>query len=337
MNTSMTSSSGGVVDLSIQTVMQAQEVTRRYAKTFYFASHALPPEKRTAAYALYSFCRYVDNLVDETDAPERVAGQLALVRRRLDEIFDKDQWVPRWALLRETINRFGIPKQYFLDLVEGVEMDVTLSRVQTYPELESYCYHVASVVGLMMTCVLQPGDARALPYAADLGSAMQLTNILRDVGEDYARGRIYLPAHELMAFDVHEELFAQNTVTGPFRRFMRFQVRRARELYRKADAGIAMLPNDGSRFCVRLMSNLYSRILNAIEAHDYDVFSRRAHVPLPTKLGVALAVAARRTCSPYFLLSISDREAVRSDALRLTQSLTQKHGSMQLQGGRTER
>jgi len=301
------------MEFSANTVEQAREMTRRYAKTFYFASHALPPEKRQAAYALYAFCRYVDNIADEGTDSESARVRLHDIRRRLHEIYDADHWVARWAVLRTTVERYGIPKEFLLDLIEGVEMDLAGIRCRTFAELKKYCYHVASVVGLMMARILQPDNDDALSFAEDLGTAMQLTNILRDVGEDYGMKRIYLPGDEMEEWGITEDVLAGQKVTAAFRAFMQFNIARARVFYDRAEPGIRALPDDGSRFCVRLMSTLYGRILNRIEANDYDVFTRRAHVPLSQKLRLAAGITFHHQDSPYFLLDPAKREAIRSN------------------------
>ncbi|MCC6396816.1 MAG: squalene/phytoene synthase family protein [Bacteroidetes bacterium] len=300
----------------VKTFDDARVVTRRYAKTFYFASFALPPEKRLASYALYSFCRTVDNIVDEAQDKEHARMLIAEMRRSLESIFDPDQAEPRWAALQQTVLLHGIRKEYFLDLLDGVEMDLTGVRFESFRELHRYCYHVASVVGLMMTRILRPDSAAALSYAKDLGTAMQLTNILRDIGEDFASGRVYLPRQEMHEWGISDEDLQRGVVTPAFRSFMRFQIARAREFYVLAEPGIEMLPNDGSRYCVRLMSVLYKRILNAIEANDYDVFSRRAHVPFAAKLRLAAALPFQRQESPYFLLKDMRRGGMRNEADR---------------------
>jgi len=310
-----------VTENPVTTHEHAREITRRYARTFYFASFALPPEKRQAAYALYSFCRLVDNIADETTDLSSSSDRLQLMRRHVDDVYAVDRDPPHLSVLQETVHRFGIPKEYLLDLIDGVAMDIAGMRPQTFEDLRIYCYHVASVVGLMMTKILQPDSDDALPCAEDLGTAMQLTNILRDVGEDLKIHRVYLPACEMDAWGVTEDDLHGPRVTPAFRDFMRFQISRARDFYAKANLGIMLLPDDGSRYCVRLMSDLYSRILRAIEANDYEVFRRRAHVPLPSKLLLAVLAAVRRQGMPYFLLDRTRREAVRLETGRRRQSL----------------
>jgi 15-cis-phytoene synthase len=286
------------VEYSIDTFDQARLYARHYAKTFYFASHVLPRQKREAAYAVYAFCRRADNIVD--DAGNDHAGRTRAVvllqelRDELHDVYDGPADAGRWVALRTTVRAFGIPRGYFLDLIRGVEMDLLKSRFATFAELEEYCYCVASVVGLIMARIFGVSTSEALRHAAELGTAMQLTNILRDVGEDLRMGRIYLPQDELMRFGVSESDLQAGRPEGQLRALLEFQVTRARSYYRSAGPGIAMIPDDGSRFCAEMMSTLYSRILDAVEANGYDVFTRRAHVPLPVKIRVAAAIGLRR-------------------------------------------
>jgi phytoene synthase len=267
--------------------------TRTYARTFYFASHVLPKQKRNAAYALYAFCRYADNIIDESraaDGPARPLKRLHGLRDQLRYVYTHSELMnPKLLAFRETVMRYDIPEEYFRDLLRGVEMDLLKSRYRTFEELREYCYCVASVVGLMMTRILGASDERALRHAEELGIAMQLTNILRDVGEDYERGRIYLPLEEIHAAGYSEKDLAGGVIDGRFRALMEGQIARAREYYARAAEGVPLLTNDGSRFCVQLMSGAYGRILHAIERNGYDVFTRRAYVPLRRKLLVAAA------------------------------------------------
>jgi len=168
-------------------------------------------------------------------------------------------------------------------------MDLTKKRYRNFAELQDYCYCVASTVGLMMTKVFgATNEEAALQRAIDMGTAMQLTNILRDVGEDYQRGRVYLPADEMDRFGVRNDDFVLRVPTPGFVDLMKFQIERAHSFYSRASAGITLLTNDGSRFCVKLMSRTYAQILPDIVAHGYDSLSRRAYVPLHRKARIAL-------------------------------------------------
>lgn len=288
---------GEMQTVPLQTFDAARALTRRYARTFFFASHVLPVAKREAAYAVYGFCRYADNLTDvhreDTVRIGDAEGGIAALRAELDAIYADDAGLTRWPALRETIRRYGIPRQYFDDLLTGVGMDLTPRPFATFADLELYCYRVASVVGLIMTHIFGATSPEALRRAAQLGTAMQLTNILRDVGEDLRMGRIYLPRDEMAAFGVTPAMLEEGVVTDAVRSFLRFQMARARTLYADADLGIPLIPDDGSRLSAELMRVLYARILDAIEHNGYDVFSLRAHVPMHTKLRIAAGIVRR--------------------------------------------
>jgi 15-cis-phytoene synthase len=279
---------------------ECQAYTRHFAKTFYFASHVLPREKRMAAYALYAFCRYADEIVDSAEAvadPTSALHELRLLRDRLAAVYTRaDMRADKLQAFQATVRQYGIPEEYFLDLLRGVEMDLMKRSYRNFAELEEYCYCVASTVGLIMTKVFGARyEGKALEHAIELGKAMQLTNILRDIGEDYRRGRLYLPVDEMKRFRVHEKDLMSGTVTPELVDLMKFQIQRARVLYKRAEAGIPELTNDGSRFCVRLMSRTYSEILSAIEVNDYDTLSRRAYVPLARKARIAMKAFLERT------------------------------------------
>ncbi len=270
-------------------------MTRHHAKTFYFASHVLPARKRSDAYAVYAFCRHVDDQIDlAPDEPARLRA-LAGLEHLLHAAYQPgagadslENSLPWLAAFRETIRRRAIPAGYFEDLLEGVERDRGRVRIQTWDELDSYCYHVASVVGLIMVHVLTEPSPELLKPARDLGTAMQLTNILRDIAEDWRRDRLYLPADELEKFGLTEDDVARRRTGDSFRAMMRFQIGRARAYYSHAEPGIAALPADGSRFCARLMSTVYGAILDEIERADYQVYRGRARVSFPRKLWLAL-------------------------------------------------
>jgi phytoene synthase len=276
-------------------------MTRRHAKTFHFASHVLPRAKRNDAYAVYAFCRYVDDQVDlAPDEPSRLRS-LAMLGELLDAACDEQPpagdardfaaALPWLAAFRDTIRRRAIPKCYFEDLLAGVAMDRSQVRIANWEELDRYCYHVASVVGLIMVHILTEPAPELLKPARDLGTAMQLTNILRDIAEDWDRDRLYLPLDELDKFGLTPDDIARRRMNEPFRAMMRFQIGRARAYYGHAETGIAALPDDGSRFCARLMSTVYGAILDEIERADYQVYRRRVRVSLPRK--VWLAIKAR--------------------------------------------
>jgi phytoene synthase len=282
----------GITRAAASGAAECRSVTRRYARTFYFASHCLPAATRRHAYAIYAFCRSADNAVDEAATPAEALERVERSRVELDDAYGAGAVPPGLAELRRTVRGRSIPRGLFEALLDGMAMDLTVSRYATYGELDVYCYRVAGVVGEMMAHVFGFRDARCLPRAVALGRAMQLTNILRDVGEDLGRGRVYLPQDELARFGVDEAQLAAGRVDDRFRELMRFQVARARASYAEADAGIPDLVGAASRLTVRVMSRLYGGILGAIERLDYDVFRARARVSGPRKLaGLARCLA----------------------------------------------
>lgn len=268
-----------------------KKVTAEHARTFYFASFFLGGTKRSACYALYAFCRYIDDLVDEHANAHNSVDEVTIRRtieqwrNQLDAVYaGKEGRSPVMVAWADVLSRYHIPRELPDLLIEGCMSDLRpCVRYETFNQLYDYCYKVASVVGLMTSKIFGYENPEAEARAVDLGIAMQLTNILRDVGEDMANGRIYLPGDELAEFNLSEQAIMERKVTGQFREFMRFQIERAREYYASANLGIPMLERE-SRMTVRLMSHNYSRILDAIERNDYDVFARRAAVPFRSKL-----------------------------------------------------
>jgi phytoene synthase len=280
---------------------RCMEYTRAHASTFYFASFFLPAEKRKAAFAVYSFCRYADNIVDAstvTAQRHRGANGIDSLRDQLRYLYSSSAHMDtKLIALRDTVMRYEIPERYFLDLLRGLTMDLDGRQYASFEDVKDYCYCVASTVGLIMARIFGVSSQGALQHAENLGIAMQLTNILRDIGEDLRRGRVYLPMRELEHFGYPASDLSRMLVTDSFRSLMQFQIGRARDYYRKGVGGITTLPRDGSQFCARLMATTYSRILDDIEANDYDVFLRRAHVPFSRKCAIA-ASSAFRLISP---------------------------------------
>jgi phytoene synthase len=269
--------SDDVMELAYQ---YCAEITREHSRTFYLTSGLLDNAAQKAARALYAFCRISDNLADE-EMGDRLAKLEAWKRRSLSEHPHPDDLIAlAWA---DTRARYGIPLEYAEQLLEGVAQDLTKTRYANFDELAHYCYGVASTVGLMTMHIIGFSGSEALPYAIKLGVALQLTNILRDVGEDWQNGRVYLPQDELAAFGFSEADIAAGKVTENWRGFMRYQIERNRQLYAEAMPGIAMLDRQG-QFAIAASTELYQGILEAIEANDYDVFTLRAHLSGSEKL-----------------------------------------------------
>ena len=267
--------------------LAAERVTARWAKSFYFASRFLPVAKRRAVFALYDYCRHADNLVDR-----RGARPVAEVRADLRALGDtvralhagEPVTAPRWLALAETLRRHAVPLEPLLGLLDGVALDLAPVEMPAAAALFRYCALVAGGVGLMLGPILgAPPDTFREP-GVRLGVAMQLTNVLRDVGEDLNAGRVYLPADELAQFGLDRRALEQRRVTPPFRRLMAFQIARARRCFREGARVVPLFPNDGSRLTVRLLQYTYAGILDAIEQVDYDVFRVRACVSTPRKL-----------------------------------------------------
>ena len=269
-----------------------KQVTQEHSRTFYLASEQLPPEKRLAARALYAFCRTSDDLVDrggrhvsisEARASLEAWKRLALTAHPVTaNSAQLHQYLVTlaWA---DTRQRFTVPDLYAEQLIDGVAADLERVRYQTFDQLAAYSYCVASTVGLMSMHIIGFHASEAIPYAVRLGVALQLTNILRDVSEDWRHGRLYLPLDELAAYGLSETDIAASVVDHRWRAFMRFQIERTRRLYAEAFPGIKMLHQDG-RFAIAAAARLYEAILDDIETHDYDVFTRRANVSTWGKL-----------------------------------------------------
>jgi phytoene synthase len=279
----------------------AERVTAAWAKSFYFASRFLPRAKRRAVFALYDYCRHADNLVDARG--ERSAGQAlhdlvilgATVRALHGGATPEDG---RWLALADTLARYAVPVEPLIELLEGVAMDLGPVEVPDYSALHRYCRLVAGGVGLMLGPVLGASPESFREACIRLGVAMQLTNVLRDVGEDLDAGRVYLPAEELRRFGLDRGALEQRRVTPAFRRLMAFQIARARRYFEDGNRVVPLFPDDGSRLTVRLMQRTYAAILDAIERLDYDVFRYRAYVSSPRKLMIlGRAVWAERSWS----------------------------------------
>ncbi len=288
---------GGPDDLAA-----AYETCRRlnadHGRTYYLATLLLPPVKRPAVHALYAFARYADEIVDSVGgaAPERAAA--------LDELGSALRGGPTTEpvvlAVRSTMRRWTIPAALFEDFLASMRQDLTVTEYPTYADLQRYMWGSAAVIGLQMVHILgtTPRHTEAEPYAVALGQAFQLTNFLRDIGEDLDRGRVYLPVEDLAAHGYSVARLAERRVDGAFRRLMVDEIHRARELYAEAAPGIDLLV-PASRDCVRTALRLYAGILDEIERADYDVFSRRVRVGPVRRAAVAgpgllRAVRARR-------------------------------------------
>jgi 15-cis-phytoene synthase len=286
----------GVVSVG-ESYQLCRRINAAHGRTYFFATRFLPAAKRRHVHALYAFARYADDLVDHMDLSwdgERRRKELeswsdgflaSLDSGRTDD--------PVLVAVLSTVAELGIRHEDLRAFLQSMAMDLTVTRYASYDDLYEYMYGSAAVIGAMMLPVLGTVHPQARDRAMDLGVAFQLTNFLRDVAEDWDRGRIYLPLEDLERFGVTEDDFRRRHVTPPLRRLLAFEASRTRALYRRAEAGWDMLA-PSSRACIRIAHRLYSEILDRLEAGDYQVFRTRAAVPTARKL----AVAARELVAP---------------------------------------
>jgi 15-cis-phytoene synthase len=272
-----------------------RQVIAEYGKTFYLATLLMAESKRKAIWAIYAWCRNTDELVDGADSSNTTLDTLRVWEQQLEYVFTGKPCDRYDVALVDTIQRFPkLERQPFRDMIAGQKMDLQQSRYQNFEELYLYCYRVAGTVGLLSNAIVGVEDrVETTPWsvgtpppvaeAVSLGIAKQLTNILRDVGEDLQRGRIYLPLDELAAFNYSEEDLLHRRLNPQWREFMKFQIDRARRYYREAEVGIRALETD-ARWPVWAALLLYQQILDSIERNQYDVFNYRAYVSTPRKL-----------------------------------------------------
>ena len=262
-----------------------RKISRHHAKTFYLASMFLPKKQQKPIFAIYALLRTVDDVVDMAEVKfnnglitsDEITKMLESWKSRLKACYagnvDNDPIMMAW---QDTLKSYSIPMELPLDLMDGVAMDIEFKPFETIEELYVYCYKVAAVVGLMTSEIFGYSDKQALEHAIELGIAMQLTNILRDIGEDVDRGRIYLPLEDLRRFNYSREEFMQKRINNNFINLMKFQIERARGYYSSSEKGIPMLEKQ-ARFAVCISSVNYGNILSAIEKNNYDAFSKRAY------------------------------------------------------------
>ena len=288
-------------------IRECEQITQTHARTFSLASKLLPVEKRRAAYALYAFCRIADDLVDQSETADRkiLTAQLEDYRAHLRAALDGRPSGPVFREVARVVSDFAVSPAPLFELLDGVGRDLVAVTYDSWTELERYCEGVASSVGEMCTYVfgVPAGPAmqsHAIAYARTLGTAMQLTNILRDVGEDAQRGRCYLPSQDLARFGltVADVLTNHTLASDPrWRSFMQFEIGRTRALYAAAMPGIALLAPD-AQGCAAACATGYASILSAIEALDYDTISTRARIGKLARVGILWNAWRYRAESP---------------------------------------
>jgi len=278
-------------ELLAQSYEECRRLNALHGKTYYLATLLLPAKKRPYVHALYGFARFADEIVDDlasTLTPEEKALELknwgATVIADLRKGESKD--LIGMALV-DTVNKFDIPLTYFEAFMKSMEMDLTVTRYKTYEDLMEYVYGSAVVIGLEMLPILGYKDERAIEAATALGTAFQLANFIRDIGEDIDRGRIYMPLDDLAKYGVSEAMLLKREMTPEITEAIKYQISRVRALQAEAEAGIQYL-DPISRPCIRAASELYCGIVDEVEANNYDVFSHRATTSTARRLRVAL-------------------------------------------------
>jgi 15-cis-phytoene synthase len=258
--------------------------------SFYYSFLVLPPAERSAVVAVWDFCRAVDDAVDEVTDNAQAAIEVRKWREELERVFGAaEPLTPQGAGLKPFVSRFALPREPFDELVNGVEMDLNHPQYATFDELLLYCRRVASGVGLICVEIFGCRHGEARDYAINLGIALQLTNIVRDVAGDLARGRVYLPQEDLARFGCTVEMLRAGVVTEPVRRLLTFECQRAREYYVRAAR--AMPPAATRRLvAAEIMGGIYFEILQRIERRQYDVFSEVIRVPRPARARIALSI-----------------------------------------------
>ena len=254
--------------------------------SFYYSFLFLPVERRRAIMALYAFCREVDDVVDECHDSALAATKLAWWRTEVDRVFDGSPQHPVGLALRDAIGKFDLPREQLLEIIDGMEMDLQQSRYLDFKGLSLYCYRVASVVGLLAAEIFGIRDRQTHKYAHDLGMAFQLTNIIRDVGEDARRGRIYLPVDELKQFNVPAADILNARYSDNFRALMAYQAERAEKYYAQAFAQLPAVDRKSQRPGL-IMAAIYRTLLDEIRRDDFQVLHQRISLPPLRKLWLA--------------------------------------------------
>lgn len=279
----------------------ARDLTANFARSFYFSAGLLPKQKRWATYALYGFCRYVDNMIDvpRDRSLEEIQSELSFLENEIRVAYRTgESQHPILSPFITVARHYHIPMGHALELIEGVRMDTHKKRYENFDELYLFAYRVAGVVGLMMTPLLGYREEKALEHAEKLGIAMQLTNILRDVQEDLTMDRVYLPLDEMQDHNVSLKDMFDQKMTPELKALMRSQVERAHQYYQEADQGIRMLDRD-AQFAIYSASKIYRGILHKIELRDYNPFLGRVFVPQRKKMRIVATEVLRTRAFPF--------------------------------------
>lgn len=263
-----------------------QDKAAKSGSSFYYSFLFLPPERRQAITALYAFCREVDDVVDECHDLSLAQTTLEWWRQEVGRVYDGQPTHPVGFALKDVLQRFDLPREQLLEIIDGMAMDLQQTRYLDFKGLQLYCYRVASVVGLLAAEIFGHSDRNTLKYAHDLGMAFQLTNIIRDVGEDARRGRIYLPIEELQRFNVPAADILAARYSDNFRALMQFQAARARQFYEQAFAHLPAADRKSQRPGL-VMAAIYRTLLDEIERDGFLVLDRRTSLTPIRKLWIA--------------------------------------------------
>lgn len=271
----------------------AKQIAKESKSSFYYAFNLLPEEKREAMNIVYAFCRKTDDIVDETsEASDVKYEKLRKWRIEFEKAFSGHSEFQLLNKLGKTISRFNIPLDPFFELIKGMEMDLQKDRYKSFDDLQLYCYRVASTVGLMCIEIFGYKNPSTRDFAIDLGIALQLTNILRDVSKDAEKGRIYLPEEDLKRFNYSESELMKKVYNNQFKELMIYETGRAKQYFNSATAHLD-LDDKKTMFAARAMQHIYYKMLEKIIAADYDVFNNNIKVSKIEKISIALGVWAK--------------------------------------------
>lgn len=269
---------------------EAKNISKESKSSFYYAFNLLPAAKRDAMNTVYAFCRKTDDIVDEDLMTEEMKSQtLTKWRYEFELALRNESEFSLLNTLGKTINQFNIPTDPFFNLIKGMEMDLNYNRYENFEDLRVYCYRVASTVGLMCIEIFGYKHKSAKDFAENLGIALQLTNILRDVKKDAKQNRIYLPLEDLRRFNYTEQELLENVYNTNFVSLMRFETKRANQYFQKATQQLHF-DDKASMFAARAMQHIYQLLLERIALNNYDIFSKPVKVSKFEKIGIALGV-----------------------------------------------
>ena len=271
----------------------AQEIAKKSKSSFYYAFNLLPAEKRDAMNTVYAFCRKTDDIIDEGSDPAEIKYEkLRKWRLEFERAFSGHSNYPLLNKLGKTISNFNIPLDPFFELIKGMEMDLQKDRYKSFDDLQLYCYRVASTVGLMCIEIFGYKNPSTRDFAINLGIALQLTNILRDIGKDAENGRIYLPQDDLKKFSYSENEVFEKIFNENFKDMMTYEVGRAKHYFDTATSNLD-LDDKKTMFAARAMQHIYFKMLEKIVAADYDVYNNNIKVSTFEKAGISLGVWAK--------------------------------------------